>query len=260
MDTIEIMRGNGVINDYGIDIVDKKSDNILAVIHKKQSGRTIKKYAVLNKNSQTTAFKIPSNDFYIEAVLPHKKVINGEKSRVTGLITGGAGTGKGLAIKMLVPQYIAMYNQPVYYICMTDMKDDISVRDLNMTQLDIDSVVDNNVEDFADSLVVFDDIDKADNHKELVRLIDKIVKLGRKFGVSLIYSSHLKTHAKETTVNEGLDFYVTNNKALHNNRALSLYLNIDKNALDSVGEFNNAYIFVNVFSGYIVTDKIIMKY
>ena len=149
----------------------------------------------------------------------------------------------------------------MYYICNTRKEDDINLAEIkNLEQLETDNLEEIRIEDLTDSLVVIDDTDFHQDHKKIMKFMNVIVETGRKFGVSLIYSSHIHSKISESPIYKEVNLYITFTDSMVNNRMLSNNLKIQNSILEDLKENENAFICFNKTYRTIITDKLIMKY
>jgi hypothetical protein len=117
---------------------------------------------------------------------------------------GQSGSGKSYYCNMYCENYLKLYPEnKVYLITHPEAPDDPAFEDLDYKRLKISKFIDNPplLEDFNDSLVIFDDYEniKPKELNEIVhKLIDDIASLGRKRHISCFCISHLSTNYKKT--------------------------------------------------------------
>lgn len=107
------------------------------------------------------------------------------------------------------------------------------------------------VTDFADSLVVFDDIDNLTDKKTLAaveQLKKALAELGRSHGVSLVECNHIAANYNKTrvTLNEmtGIVLY-RNGSAYHNRRLLREYCGLDPSQIARILGSPTRWVMVN---------------
>ena len=117
---------------------------------------------------------------------------------------GQSGSGKSYYANMYASNYLQLYpDNKVYLITHPEAPDDPAFEDLKIIRLNINKFIDNPpiLEDFNDSLVVFDDYENISGKalNQIVHtLIDNISSLGRKRHISAFCISHLSTNYKKT--------------------------------------------------------------
>lgn len=123
---------------------------------------------------------------------------NTEKERDVGLVTGASGSGKSTFIKNYCKEYKRTFkNRQIYMF--SNLSYDETLKDLKINRIKIDDSLITDpitVEDFKESLVLFDDIDviKDKQLKEVVyQIMNEILETGRHYKVSCIMTVHYPT-------------------------------------------------------------------
>lgn len=239
------------------DIEEKPTINTIAEIHKDTNKNSKIKYINCNPDGSLTEAEVSGIDY---AIIPH---IPNVGERFVCLVVGASGEGKTLIVSEFANQYIRTTKRKIYYVCPTDIKKDISLKEIekNITQifpteinLDEES---HSVEDFERSLVIFDDIDGCKNSKQAYKLLNELLVTGRKFNVSLIFISHENTHAKFSTFDKEINLYITNPYNLENNRFLQLYLQRDIKHILNMVDKNDAFFCINKTFNYAMSDTFV---
>lgn len=155
-----------------------------------------------------TSMKL-SNDAKF-AVYPDTKL-----DRQIGYITGASGAGKSTFVKNYVDHYHKLYpRNPIYLISRKDEDKSIDSPLIKRLKLDESFYTDPlTYEDFANSLVITDDVDTIKKPKELkdaiTHLVDEILQVGRQKRVSMLVTSHQATDRAETKCIIGEAQFVT---------------------------------------------------
>lgn len=251
---ISILREIQSKKQGGLSVEDKFGDTIAIV---KKNGTKKVKYINQNAKSTLTNMQIDNYNYIIEPFLP----FNLERSIV--FLSGQSGSGKTLISSSLIEQYLSYYKnkRPVYYVCNTMKEDDINLSKIKqLKQLPTDNLEDIKIEDLRDCLVVIDDTDFHKDHKKILKWLNIIVECGRKFGTSLIYSSHIHSKLSESPIYKEVSMYITFQDSLINNRMISNNLKIKEDIVNNLLKESNAFICFNKVYRTIFTDKILMKY
>jgi len=119
-------------------------------------------------------------------------------------ITGASGSGKSTYTAKYTKLYKLMHKKnPVYVF--SALKDDESLDVVQPKRFKItkESLLDDpiDVEDLANSLVIFDDIDCIKNKElkeEVYNILDQILETGRHFSITCIITNHLPTGGNTT--------------------------------------------------------------
>jgi len=116
---------------------------------------------------------------------------------------GRSGSGKSYFCANWLKEYKKLYpDNEIYVFSLID--EDEKIDDIGVHRIKIDSDLVNRpleITDFADSVVLFDDIDVIDNkklHEAVYAIMNKILELGRHYHISTIITNHLLTNGKDT--------------------------------------------------------------
>jgi hypothetical protein len=131
---------------------------------------------------------------------------NPESERQIIYITGPSGSGKSTYCKKYLLEYKKIFKKNPIFLFSSLIEDKtldeekgldiIRIRvDTNLTEESIP------IEEFKDSIVVFDDIDNIGNKKvrdSVYIILNNILEIGRHYNVSCISTNHLTTNGRET--------------------------------------------------------------
>jgi len=129
-----------------------------------------------------------------------------KKGRVISMINGCSGSGKSVYACNLANQYRKQNPENDIYL-FSAVKSDPSVdsikglRRITLSKFMADEEI--GMEDFADSLVIFDDCDTLSDkleHKKVLALFNKIAQEGRHHDISCIFTSHLACNGAQTKI------------------------------------------------------------
>jgi len=169
--------------------------------------------------------------------------------------------GKSSLTSLMIKQTHKNITKKIFYICGTDISADRNIAPLKYIEfIQGDLLKEIDVErDLTDSLIVFDDIDSWEYHKDAIRILNKAYEVGRKFGINIIYISHNTTKATESKIYDEVNMYITN-KAL-NNRMFERYLMLSQKTINEIDEALKDDVFVcyNKTFNTVYTDKKIWK-
>lgn len=183
----------------------------------------IKLYDTMKKQKDESNFiqLPPDSKFELTPLMP--KDMKDGRYRSTLFVAGESGSGKTFLCKNYILLYSELYpKNKIYFISQQHLDEDESLKEVRgyMNQISIDDIMNEESpvtwESFKEKpcLVFFDDYDGFDKHKikrgskspfECVKsLIDNLLNNTRKFGVSVIVSSHDLYGAKkhETVLKE----------------------------------------------------------
>jgi hypothetical protein len=91
-----------------------------------------------------------------------------------------------------------------------------------------------------------------------MKLINALCEKGRVFECSVIFISHVDTHARKTALAKDLDIYVTSQNNLENNRMIEHYLKL-RISPDDINK-GAYYVVFNRNCEYVITNKLIEKF
>lgn len=177
-------------------------------------------------------------------------------------ISGEGGLGKTALASNMIKQAKKMIKDiKIFYICGTGAE-----ADQNMSQLkyiiSLDGAILKDIvpqRDFKNSLVVIDDVDNWEYHKDCVNLINKCYETGRKFAINIIYISHNTTKAQESKIYDEVNMYITN-KA-DNNRMFEKYLALPQPIIDEMKKYllDDVFVCYNKTYKSVITDNRVYK-
>ena len=143
-------------------------------------------------------FKAPNKDWTFQ------QIPNITTERQILYVTGASGSGKSYFTKAFTDQYKKIYPKREVYL-FSSISDDSSidkVKNLRRIKLTPEFLSDEiSVQDFKDSLVIFDDTDCITDKKmklKITGILNAILETGRHFNVSCIYTSHVACDGRET--------------------------------------------------------------
>ena len=173
--------------------MEKEGDTLAIVKGGKNNGEKI----YLNYN--TDEDKLKKVKSYQSLTLKDgifQQLPNTKKERDVGVIVGASGSGKSTYIRKYIVEYKRLYkNRPIYMF--SNLSDDETLEGITIERVKIgENLLDDplSVEDFQESLVLFDDIDVISHKllKEAVyQIMNQILETGRHFKVSCLMTSHL---------------------------------------------------------------------
>jgi len=190
------------------------------------------------------------------------------KERFISYICGASGSGKSYFASDLANAYKKQNPQnPVYLLSYVDSDSSIErVKDIERIKLDSDFLTtDLNAEDFANSLIIFDDCDCITEKKMKLKLKDllgKLLNTGRHAAASVIYLSHIACGGLETKgiLNEchSLTFFPASLGGRSRNYLLNQYLGFSKKQIEAIDDIpGRAITVVKSYPMIIVSEKMI---
>ena len=123
--------------------------------------------------------------------------------RTIGYITGPSGSGKTTYTANYLKQYKKMYKKnPIYVFSALPEDEGLDFLEPKRVKIDESLVSDPlGAEDFADSCVVFDDVDVIGDKKvrdAVYTILNQILEIGRHHRISCLVTNHLSTNGRDT--------------------------------------------------------------
>jgi energy-coupling factor transporter ATP-binding protein EcfA2 len=213
---------------------------------------------VKKSNLNKTFEKLKIEDEGVFQQIPDTK-----KEREVGMVCGQSGSGKSTYIKKYCKEYIKSYKKNNIYM-FSNLKEDETLKDLKINRIKIDDSLITEpltVEDFKDSLVLFDDIDVIRDKKvkeAVYQVMNEILETGRHFRVSCVMTVHYPNKPNIRTMLNECHFFVYFPwgaiKSTH--YTLENYLGVDRENLKKIKSTKSrwACIFRN-FPQVVLTEK-----
>ena len=189
---------------------DKNAKNIVAYIVNSQSNKKVNNLC-FKENSDQGGTSIAIHDGYKFNLAPRPV---SEKERSVLFVAGESGAGKSYLIREYAKDYHKMFpKNPIYLISYLDQDETLdSYKEIvrlycfkedflmDCPTLDLES-------NFNNSFVIFDDIDSIAEKKNkaiIYGLLNKMLRIGRHFNISVAYLGHelYSSHDLKTILNE----------------------------------------------------------
>lgn len=197
-----------------------------------------------------TKLKIPDSGKFFQ--MPDKNT-----ERQILYITGASGSGKSTYCANYIMEYKKIFPKNDIYV-FSALKDDESLDKVEPKRVKIDERLISDplfVEDFKNSLVVFDDIDVISdkNHRKAVyNLLNAILETGRHFRVSCLITNHLPTAREETrrVLNEchSITYFPHSGNKSTLNRLLTEIIGLDKEDVSKIKKLKTRW--ATIFKNY----------
>lgn len=193
--------------------------------------------------------------------IPNKKT-----ERQILYITGASGSGKSYYTRNYCNEYKKLFPKNEIYL-FSSIQEDSSidkVKDMNRIRLDHEFLqTDLDVNDFKDSLVVFDDTDCLTNKllkMKVNNILNMLLETGRHTNTSVIYTSHLATNGLDTRriLNECHSVtifpYSLGGRTLK--YLLENYFGLDRDQIKKIKKLNSRWVtLVKGFPMVVLADK-----
>ena len=182
-------------------------------------------------------------------------------------ITGPSGSGKSTYTLSYIKQYKKQYKKNEVWL-FSALAEDETIDKIKPKRIIIDDRLISeplSIEEFKDSLCIFDDVDviKNKDHRTAVYdLLNAILETGRHFNISCIITNHLPTAGKDTrrVINEchSVTYFPQSGSAGQMKRLLQDYLGLDRGTLKRIRKMNTrwATVFKN-FPMCIMTERLV---
>ena len=238
----------------------------LAVI---EGGKLKGKYVSIAKDDEEDDVSKPLKQIQLPDESKFQQVPDPDKEREILYITGPSGSGKSTYTRNYVLQYKKKYKENDIFV-FSALKDDEALDKLKPKRIKIDdSLVTDPLyaEDFADSLVIFDDIDVISDkkHREAVyKILNQILEVGRHHRVFCIVTNHLPTAGNDTRriLNEAhsITYFPHSGSARQVNYLLINYVGLDKDDIKILKKSKSRW--ATIFKNYpqvAMTERLIFK-
>jgi hypothetical protein len=193
--------------------------------------------------------------------IPNKKT-----ERQILYITGASGSGKSYYTRNYCNEYKKIFPKNEIYL-FSSIQEDSSidkVKDMNRIRLDHEFLqTDLDVNDFKDSLVVFDDTDCLTNKllkMKVNNILNMLLETGRHTNTSVIYTSHLATNGLDTRriLNEchSVTIFPHSLGGRTLKYLLENYFGLDRDQIKKIKKLNSRWVtLVKGFPMVVLSDK-----
>lgn len=172
-------------------------------------------------------------------------------------ITGASGSGKSTYTKNYIKQYKKMFPKRQVYL-FSHLKEDESLDEVNPLRIAIEESLVTDpipVEEFKNSVVIFDDIDVISDKKQreaVYSILNQILETGRHFNITCIITNHLPTAGKDTrrVLNEchSVTYFPHSGSAKALKYLLTEYLGLDKKSMAKIKGLKSRW--ATIFKNY----------
>jgi hypothetical protein len=180
-----------------------------------------------------------------------------ETERQILYITGASGSGKSTYTAKYIQHYKKMFPKNEVY-CFSSLKEDESLDVVKPKRVMIDDSIWKEpivVDEFANSLVVLDDIDVISDKKQreaVYSIMNQILETGRHFKITCVITNHLPTAGKDTrrVLNEchSVTYFPHSGTARGTKYLLTEYLGLDKGQIKKIKDLKSRW--ATVFKNY----------
>lgn len=244
--------------------LDDNDKSIVAILNEKNK---LVKYVGASDSHENLYKEIELEKDFKFQVIPRKG-----KERDIIFVTGESGSGKSTYCSKYVEQYIKEYPKNEIFLISFLPHDDVLDKIKKLKRLDVFndefmSEIENiSINDFENSLIIFDDVDSVPLKKtkqKLYSLINQILRLGRHSKTSLVFCGHELFLRDETKslLNESshIVYFPRTIGTGKLERLLKVYLGFNKEQIKTINEITDTRS-ITILKGYpkiIIADHLI---
>jgi len=195
------------------------------------------------KEDEEDELRKPMRILQLQEGQKYQQMPNKETEREIMYITGASGSGKSTYIAKYCKEYRKLFPKNEIYV-FSALNEDTSLDVIKPKRVKIDQrMIDDplNVDDFKDTLTVFDDIDVIGDKKlreAVYQCLNMLLETGRHTKASVCISNHLPTAGKDTrrVLNEAhsVTYFPQSGNGVSMKRLLVDYLGIDKKTISKI--------------------------
>lgn len=207
----------------------------------------------------------PFCDFKCNPEEKLQQIFDPKREREIFYLTGASGSGKSHYASGLAQQYSKQYPNNDIYLFSAVKTDPILDKLKKLMRIDLTKFMaqDIDIEDFKDSLVVYDDCDSLPDKnikKKVMGLQDRILQEGRHHCISCIVTSHLSCSGKETKMilseAHSITFYPMSLQGRNLKYLLEQYMGLDRNQIAKIKKIKSRWItFCKTMPQVILSEK-----
>ncbi len=160
-------------------------------------------------------------------------------------ITGASGSGKSYYSADYINQYIKKNPNNEIYLFSSVSDDKVLDKIKKLKRVNINNAdflhTEFDIDDFKNSLLIFDDTDCISNKpllKKVNEILDKVLQTGRHVGCTAIYTSHTACNGKSTKMilneSHSITFFINGMGGKSMRYLLDQYLGLDKKQIEKV--------------------------
>lgn len=217
----------------------------------------------------TTKVKDHFNRITAETGEKYQFIPDKNTERSVMYVSGQSGSGKSYWTSNYIREYLKTFKNRDIYIFSCVSEDDAfdKIKYKHKYRIDIYSeeflAEEIKINDFKDSLVIFDDVDSIGKKvlkKKIYDIMNNILTMGRHYNISCIYTSHVITNAHETKtiLNEAhsITIFPKTAQARSMKYFLDIYMGFDKNQIIEIKRTQGrAVTLIKSYPMVILSDK-----
>jgi hypothetical protein len=208
----------------------------------------------------------PFNEFKTSTDDYLQEIYDKKTERKINFITGCSGSGKSVYASNLALQYRRQYPSNDIYLFSTVKEDKVLDKIKGLMRIDLNKLLEDNdikVEDFKDSLCIFDDIDSVPNkaiYKKVMSLFNEIAQIGRHLGICCIFTSHLACDGAKTRIilaeAHAVTIFLKTMQGRSRDYLLQKYIGLDKAQIEKLKNIKSRHCtWIKSYPQCILTEK-----
>ena len=195
-----------------------------------------------------------------------QEIYDPKVERKINYITGCSGSGKSHYASTLALQYRKQYPENDIYLFSTVKEDKVLDKIKNLMRINLNKLLENNevkVEDFKNSLCLFDDMDSVPDkkiHKKVMSLFNEICQIGRHLNCSCIFTSHLACDGAKTRIilaeAHSVTIFPKTMQGRSRDYLLQKYIGLDKEQINKVKNLKSRHVtWIKSYPQCILSEK-----
>lgn len=181
------------------------------------------------------------------------------ESRSVDYVAGPSGSGKSTITSLMANEFKKKFpRRPIYIFSRTDSRDDPAYRHLKPKQIELDTLLESPIDITREipggCLMIFDDCQTIQNNelkKEVDKLMEDAMEVGRKIGCWMIVSNHLvipnEKKLARTIMNEmhSLTVFPKSGSSQQIRYALKTYFGLNNKQIDQILDTKSRWVRIN---------------
>jgi len=221
----------------------------------------------IGKKEDIKPVSLSEGDGVDEVTGPVQHTPNKKTERSILYVTGQSGSGKSYYTKDYATNYQKMYPKNEVYLisAVQDVSTIDKIKKLRKIDIfkPIFSEVEVPLEEFKDSLVIFDDVDSISNKhlkKKVWQIMSNILTMGRHYNISAIITFHVATAGNETKLilneSQSITIFPSASGGRTLKYLLDSYLGLDKKQIERIKQLDSRWVtIVKSYPKTVLYDK-----
>ena len=221
----------------------------------------------IGKKEEIKPVSLSEGEGVDEVTGPIQHTPNKKTERSILYVTGQSGSGKSYYTKDYATNYQKMYPKNEVYLisAVQDVSTIDKIKKLRKIDIfkPIFSEVEVPLEEFKDSLVIFDDVDSIGNKKlkkKVWEIMSNILTMGRHYNISAIITFHVATAGNETKLilneSQSITIFPSASGGRTLKYLLDSYLGLDKKQIERIKQLDSRWVtIVKSYPKTVLYDK-----